>query len=1676
MTILEDGEGRLGVGRAGGGAGRRLAGAVLVSLAVLAVGGVGLDGGGAVGAEGQGVSLDPGAGPEVSFATFLGGSDATIVHDVVVDGAGSLYVTGQTGAADFPATDGAFDTQCGTDGACDAGAVNGNEPQPDGFVAKFLSGGDLVWAIYLGGSRRDIGWGVAVRAGCEQSCEVVVVGETESRDFPTTADAFRSGTSGDAGGEGFVGVVDPSGQSLRFGSYLGGSVPGLSKVARDTARAVAVDAEGKVYVGGTTQSVDFATSLDPGGERTARFENCLGPCDRWGFVLKLDVAGSVKLGYLALVSGPFAADAGQGFAGLDMKVDPKGRVVLAGQALTGLPTTGDTFVSTPEGFVVWLHEGGDELLYADYLLGEDVGPVQGVAVTDGGVVHAVGAVDGFRGGGGFIAKLNMAAEQGSGVVVFARRIEGSEAGNGVAVSPTCSAACGSVVVGRGVRDEFDHAGGPGLADAGGGEDGFVAWVGPNGQMLRSVLLGGAGADGATGVAAGLDGSLVVAGVTGSEDFPTVRAAQDAYRADPFDGQAGFVARLSPVAAGAPVISGLVPDSGPVSGGSRVEITGRRLEDAQQVLFGEVPAGSFEVVSDTRIEVVSPPGARGHVPVTVVDSGGLSSPLNPFPRFEYAQGAWQPVEGLSTPRWGHTATMLADGRIMVAGGCTDYVVGAQLGCEQVTGSVEVFDLDDSAWSPGPGLASCNDDLSCEARTFHSASLLEDGRVLLVGGCVDAAVENPCLGLYGQSNAVSTASSQVLEPGSGGQEGTWTVGPALKQDGSEVPSRFHRAVRLDTGELLLVGATEKVEPLAVVFVPGAGGDQGSWQDAARPPGGEGIYRDHPVVKLGDGRVIVVRVEGPGENGGGIYEREAGWEALAGAPVVRTSLREAAELGDGRVLVPGGSDTNITGGDGGGTVQTGPTVRDVFAYDPVGRSWSAVASMVDRRLGHTVTALPDGRILVAGGYYHMHSDAAHRGAELYDPQADEWVSAGKMGVARRSHEAVVVSSDPEGFGADPAVCGNLCGRVLVVGGVDSQTGRLAGAELYTPPPTVSLVSPARAEAGQTVAIEGLGLNHGLEEVSFGDQVLACPSNECQPDPADPYHRLEVTVPPVGDEVSVEVSVVTEGGRAVAPGKFSYTGLPGRVSDLAARRVEDTAVEVSFGAAGSVGGAAPPASEYLIRRSQAPIDSEEAFDQAAVVACGGRSVCQLEPAEVGERLSVTVGGLAEDATYWFAVRARNQAGQVGPFAQVQASTGADGVAPGRVSDLAGRVVDATTVGLTWSAVASDGESGPVVGGYILKESTSGPITGEHSFAAASTLRCAPESEVCQFGPSEVGQDLSVTIKGRRPSTTYFYAVRAMDAAGNVGPVSNGVEVSTPAGRPGLEGVVRLSGADRIATAVAASRDAFPTRGSAQEVVVARADLYPDALSGVALAARVGGPLLLTPPQELDGRVAQEIDRVVDDGAAVYLLGGRKAISAAVEEALVQAGYQVLRLAGPTRYATAVRIAEELGEVQAVLVATGDDFADAATAGAAAAHIGGVVVLSAGGQLPSATAEYLASRQGVGRWAVGGPAAQAVPDAKPLVGATRFETAVAVADAFFAGTQVVGVATGLKFADAIAGGAHLARLEGPMLLSGPNQLHPAVGRWLARQTGVAGAVIYGGPAALGKAVEEDLHQRVGKG
>ncbi len=302
--------------------------------------------------------------------------------------------------------------------------------------------------------------------------------------------------------------------------------------------------------------------------------------------------------------------------------------------------------------------------------------------------------------------------------------------------------------------------------------------------------------------------------------------------------------------------------------------------------------------------------------------------------------------------------------------------------------------------------------------------------------------------------------------------------------------------------------------------------------------------------------------------------------------------------------------------------------------------------------------------------------------------------------------------------------------------------------------------------------------------------------------------------------------------------------------------------------------------------------------------------------------------------------------------------------------------------------------------------------------------------------------------------------------------------------GITRLPGANRVATAVSISREAFPM--SASTIVLATATDFPDALTGAPLAAAERAPLLLTAPDRLSSEVSEEIRRLQPTTAIV--LGGHAAISANVEDDLKALGIRTVdRVWGASRFETALAVSRRLyagpNSTHVAAVVSGRSWPDACVTGPLAAGLACPIILTDGSSLPSA------SRQIIDEWhiwstiVVGG--AGVVPDSVTTVlpspmrigGANRFETSAMVAR-YACEVQLLPhrfvLASGRTFPDALASSTLAARIRGPILLTDPQSLPVPVAEYVDEVADeVVSAYVAGGTNAVSDATIEDLDRRL---
>lgn len=301
-----------------------------------------------------------------------------------------------------------------------------------------------------------------------------------------------------------------------------------------------------------------------------------------------------------------------------------------------------------------------------------------------------------------------------------------------------------------------------------------------------------------------------------------------------------------------------------------------------------------------------------------------------------------------------------------------------------------------------------------------------------------------------------------------------------------------------------------------------------------------------------------------------------------------------------------------------------------------------------------------------------------------------------------------------------------------------------------------------------------------------------------------------------------------------------------------------------------------------------------------------------------------------------------------------------------------------------------------------------------------------------------------------------------------------------------RISGNDRIATAVQASKRTFPSADSADTVVVASAFAWADALPAAGLAGAAEGPLLLVNPTSLPTAVRNEIVRLGAD--TVYIAGGSTVVSDGVKNAIDGIpGVAVVRLGGSNRYDTARLIAREMGRLPGVtidtaFVATGLDFPDALAASSLAAAMPAPILLSETSRLPNETKAALSlvdpdSILVCGSTGTLSAGVQTALGAYGTVvrrgGSDRYQTAkliVTWGEPRLAPSGPVGLylAVGSNYPDALAGGVLAAKANGswyPLMLTPGDTLSGQVSSYITSRPSVAHVGVLGGTTSVSASV-----------
>lgn len=358
--------------------------------------------------------------------------------------------------------------------------------------------------------------------------------------------------------------------------------------------------------------------------------------------------------------------------------------------------------------------------------------------------------------------------------------------------------------------------------------------------------------------------------------------------------------------------------------------------------------------------------------------------------------------------------------------------------------------------------------------------------------------------------------------------------------------------------------------------------------------------------------------------------------------------------------------------------------------------------------------------------------------------------------------------------------------------------------------------------------------------------------------------------------------------------------------------------------------------------------------------------------------------------------------WVQIFAKSAAPRVAPGSAPVVTGT----TALGQTLTATTTGWPGGTSISWSW--SSNGSPIPGANGASYVPTL-------------SDSGRTLAVTATGSRAG---YYPSSKTSASTTV--VTGG-----PAPQ-------RIAGADRYSAAVEMSRSGFSP--GVAVAYVASGIKFPDALAAAPAAALHGGPVLLTPPDSLPTSVITELVRLQPE--RIVLAGGPLSVSDAVLDQLTLIA-PTTRIDGADRFeASREIVVDAFDHAEIAYLATGLNFPDALTAGAAAASLDSPVLLINGGALTvdAATIDEL-TRLGVTEVRIAGgvnSVSTGIQDqlviagfaVVRLAGADRFAAAAAINSQVFSSASTVYLASGEKFPDALAGAALAGSVGAPLFIS----------------------------------------------
>jgi hypothetical protein len=340
------------------------------------------------------------------------------------------------------------------------------------------------------------------------------------------------------------------------------------------------------------------------------------------------------------------------------------------------------------------------------------------------------------------------------------------------------------------------------------------------------------------------------------------------------------------------------------------------------------------------------------------------------------------------------------------------------------------------------------------SWCEATLLDDGRVLVVGGYGLGQVGGPRAALYDPTTGTFTSTGPPAADHSQGASAQLADGRVLFVSALGFA---HREDRVRDGA---PPAAELYDPATGEFTAVAGLTEDVREALSRPPAAEAWMR--PVALTG-GQMLLV-----GPAAAATFDPDTGeLGPIAAMAEVRPAGATATLLADGRVLVAGGAPTaevydpvtasfepvgdtvtalgyaTATGlGDGRVLLVGGELAEAAMIFDPATGSFTPTGSMATARSMHAAALLPDGRVLVVGGFGSSGDRTVARTAELYDPDTGQFTPAPAPTRDRRAATAVTLAN------GDVLVLGNYPGNGGLWPDTDSPTAEIFTLSGFEPP----------------------------------------------------------------------------------------------------------------------------------------------------------------------------------------------------------------------------------------------------------------------------------------------------------------------------------------------------------------------------------------------------------------------------------------------------------------------------------------------------------------------------------------------------------------------------------------------------------------------------------------------------